>query len=561
MNVIFYPNFTKKVNSTYRPAPNYQGSITLDCKLLDNVSIVSPVLLLEQPSNVDITMYNYCYIDAFGRYYFINNIVHTGSLYKIYLAGDVLASFRTPILNSTQYVIRSSSTSDENIVDTMYLTKPFSSLTTRTAVSSYNTGYVYRTYKSGGEEIREQVFYFNYGNRVGDAAVCFGLIGANGVGANYYVCTESEFIDFMGRVVAYIPSDMGSLADGVKKSLLGLSDYIVSVVRLPVMPNTNNLATHKTSVKLGSYSINCDCYTFIPGADYEEYELVNSISLPQHPNANVHSYYKMSPYTSYVLDFLPLGSIPLDATKIYGATSIGIKWRIDYITGQAWFIVGAKVSTNTYLTLFTDIAQVGIPIPLSQLKVDSQTGIGLSLANAVNNYLKKSDTYIPKTNGSGETYTGTNSRNFFVQFGSNLWQGTKDLLRPVGKAIGDMLGSSDTIIGNFLDKNTNVFDQVIDYAGNILGDMVTKGSTGSYLTLVAGVPSVRAFFVDQTENDNARFGSPLYKKVQLSTLSGFCVCKNATINISNTNVNQHPPVLSETQAIVSLLNSGVYLEV
>lgn len=560
MNVRFFPKYVKKTNSTMRPISSYQGALVLDCKLLDNVSVVSPILLVEQPANVNMLIYNYCYIEDFGRYYFVSNMVHTGSLYTIYLAGDVLASFRTSILGSTQYVVRSSILSDENIVDTMYVTKPFSTLTTRTAVSTYSNATVTRSIVSGGEPATGSVVYFAKGNIYPTAAVCFGVIGAGGVGANYYVCTESNFITFMQNVCTFIPSDMGSLADGVKKSLLGLADYIVSVVRLPVMPHSSNLGAQQTSVQLGSYSISCDCYSFDAGIHYEEYELGNEITLPVHPNASTHSYYKMPPYTSYVLDFLPLGSVPLDASKLYGSNWITIKWSIDYISGLAWFKVGYYASANNFVTLFTDIAQVGIPIPLSQLKVDNQTGIGLSIASAVNTALKNKSGYTPKISGDGQTYTGTQSKNPFIQVGSKWLQSAKDLIGGVANAIQGNTGINNIIeVGNFIDTNTDILDQIIDYAGNILGDMTTKGSTGSYLNLIAGPPSVRAFFIDQAENDNARFGSPLYqKKVLRDLVGGFCVCKNAMV--PSFAIETCPPVLSEVQAIISLLNSGVYLE-
>ena len=111
-------------------------------------------------------------------------------------------------------------------------------------------------------------------------------------------------------------------------------------------------------------------------------------------------------------------------------------------------------------------------------------------------------------------------------------------------------------VGNVFNSNTNVLDQIVDYAGNLLGDVVTKGSTGTYLNIVAGRPQVRAFFIGQAENDNDRFGSPLYQIKQLSTLTGFCVCKNATMTFVSTDF----PLSEEVEGIISMLNSGVYLE-
>lgn len=550
LSVTLY-KFNKRANST--KTPGLAPSKMLNCILLDNTSVINPVLVIEQDDTFNAREYNYAHIQQLGsRFYFINDIQTDQNLWYLYLSVDVLASYRASIRNSSQYVIRSSSEKDDNILDTMYITKPMD-LQTRNAVVEYATGNVLRTLHMHDESPSVgQVFYFNYDNRVPINGVCFGIIGSNGVGANYYVCTEDNFIDFITRVFALVPSDMGSLADGLKKTLLDLEQYIVSVVRLPVMPDSSNLGIAKTSVKLGSHDVPCTCYAIDPGYHYEEYSLVNELELPQHPNISTHAYYALPPFTKYTLDFLPLGSIPLDTAKMYGYNKLQIKWRVDFISGLAWFQVGYEPYLGRFITLFTDVAQVGIPIPLSQLKVDNKTGFGLALANWAND--------VAKNLGVGnKTIQGVG------QVARSAGQSIKDAKNAISRVLnGDTrnrvaaseAGTKSGNIGNFLNLNTNVIDQIIDYAGELFGDVVTKGSTGTYLNIVAGRPTVRAFFIDQAENDNARFGSPLYQIKQLSDLSGFCVCKNATMTFLTTDY----PLPIEVDGIISLLNAGIYLE-
>lgn len=560
MNIKFYSYFYKKSNSTLLPDNNII-SFTFDCKLLEGTSIINPVVVLESTSAIrpDIYTFTYAYIEQFNRYYFVNNIISNNNLWTITMSVDVLATYRADIRGSRQYVLRSASTSDDDIVDKFYITKPYTT-SSRTAISTYSYGNVSRYVGTYSEQVEGQVFYFNYDGRVASYAVCFGVIGSNGVGANYYVATEDNFIAFMTNVFALVPSDMGNLADGLKKTLLDLNQYIISVVRIPVMPHTNNLGVHKTSIKLGSYSVACDCYSIIPGLHYEEYWLLNDLPLPQHPKISTHAYYGMPPFTTYVLDFLPVGSIPLDAAKLYGKTSINVKWRIDYISGLAWFKVGYFEGIN-FITLTTDIAQVGIPIPLSQLKVDTATGIGLSIANVL------SDAF--KSFGSNNSSSGT-LNNIASNIGRNVGQSARDLISGIGRILkGDtrkmipasesgtgLIGQGDSIIGNFVDMNSNVLDQIIDYAGSILGDVYTKGSTGSYLNIIAGVPQVRAFFIDQAEEDNTRNGRPLHQIKLLSTLSGFCICQNASLDFTHSIA----PLPVESSGVISLLNRGIYLE-
>lgn len=546
LDVTLY-KFNKRANSTKKPI--LEPSKMLNCLLLDNTSVINPVIVIEQDSTFNARDYNYAHIQQLGsRYYFINDIQTDQNLWYLYLSVDVLATYRASIRNSSQYVIRSSSEKDDDIVDTLYVTKP-KELSTRIAVSEYATGNVSRTLGiHSAEPSSGQAFYFNYDNRVPINGVCFGIVGGTGVGANYYVCTEDNFISFMTNVFNLVPSDMGNLADGLKKTLLDLQQYIVSVVRLPVMPDSSNLGGARTSVKLGSHDVPCTCYTIDPGYHYEEYSLVNELTVPQHPDIASHAYFALPPFSKYYLDFLPIGYIPIDAAKMYGYDKIQIKWRIDFVSGLAYFKVGIEPYYNHFITLFTDIAQVGIPIPLSQLKVDNQTGIGLAVGNVISDAVKN--------------FSSTKAGSAVANSASNFAQSGKDLLGAIGRLIkGDkrkMVPASEAggSIGNFINLNTNLIDQVIDYAGELFGDVVTRGSTGTYLNIVAGRPSIHAFFVGQAENDNARFGSPLYKIKQLSTLSGFCLCKNATMTFLSTDY----PLPTEVEGIISLLNTGIYLE-
>lgn len=543
INITLY-KFNKKLNSTSRPTT--ATSKGLQCTLLDNTSVINPIITIEQDSTFNAREFNYAHIQTLGsRYYFITDVQTEKNLWVLYLAVDVLASYRASIFNTTQYVMRSSSLSDDNILDTMYITKPLS-LNQRGAVSEYDTGNVARWVGMHTTEPSQgQVFYFNYENRLPINGVCFGIVGGSGVGANYYVATEDNFIDFMTNVFTLVPSDMGSLADGIKKTLLDLQQYIISVVRLPVMPDSSNLGGRRTQIKLGSHDVPCVCYEIIPGYHYEEYWLVNELPIPQHPNLSTHAYYALPPFTSYYLDFLPIGSIPLDAAKLYGYDKIQIKWRIDFISGLAYFKVGLEPYYNNFITLFTDVAQVGIPIPLSQLKVDNQTGIGLSIANVLSDAFKNFS-----KNSSVINSADTNAKvNRTTTGGVKVWKAEQRKTVPSETPL-------NNTIGNIFNANSNVFDQIIDYAGELFGDVVTKGSTGSYLNIVGGRPAVRAFFIGQADNDNTRFGSPLYQLRQLSTLSGFCVCKNATMTFLSTD----HPLSTEIDGIISLLNNGVYLE-
>lgn len=93
MQIILY------VNHSERNAINkvIDSDNTLTGSLRSESSVITPsfVVEIENPSN-----YNYCYIEAFHRYYFISDItsIRTG-IWKIDCTVDVLMSFKTDILN------------------------------------------------------------------------------------------------------------------------------------------------------------------------------------------------------------------------------------------------------------------------------------------------------------------------------------------------------------------------------------------------------------------------------------------------------------------------------
>lgn len=81
----------------------------------DEVDLLNPIFTIE--SNV-VPQCNYCYIEDFNRYYYINSIkVIRNNLYSISCSVDVLMSYKVFITNSTQYVSRQENTYNELLVD------------------------------------------------------------------------------------------------------------------------------------------------------------------------------------------------------------------------------------------------------------------------------------------------------------------------------------------------------------------------------------------------------------------------------------------------------------
>lgn len=86
----------------------------------NSLSVSQPTLLLNLWHDVDQSDgYNYVYIPKFNSYYYITSMSWQGSLCEMQCKRDVLMSFRTDILNSTQYVSRQEIKKNRYLVDNM----------------------------------------------------------------------------------------------------------------------------------------------------------------------------------------------------------------------------------------------------------------------------------------------------------------------------------------------------------------------------------------------------------------------------------------------------------
>ena len=92
-----------------------------ECNFKNGCSMLNPTLLLEISSN---TFPDYTEFKIDDRYYKVTDIRSVrNNLFEIDGKVDVLASFKTQIGASTEYVTRSASASDPLVIDKLYPTK------------------------------------------------------------------------------------------------------------------------------------------------------------------------------------------------------------------------------------------------------------------------------------------------------------------------------------------------------------------------------------------------------------------------------------------------------
>ena len=97
-------------------------------------SIKNPTILIEYG---DPTAFNYCHIDEFNRYYFVNDvIVERNNLLRISLTVDPLESFKTQILTQQVIIDKNTTNFDLYLPDENLLTL----VKTKTDILNFSNG-------------------------------------------------------------------------------------------------------------------------------------------------------------------------------------------------------------------------------------------------------------------------------------------------------------------------------------------------------------------------------------------------------------------------------------
>jgi hypothetical protein len=111
MEITLYTNESEK-NKLEKTITN---SILLEGNLRDESSIINPIILISSNKEDIPYMYNYAYIPAFGRYYFITDIesVRTG-IWRVSMHVDVLMSYKEQIKNLNVIINNSEQTGANN---------------------------------------------------------------------------------------------------------------------------------------------------------------------------------------------------------------------------------------------------------------------------------------------------------------------------------------------------------------------------------------------------------------------------------------------------------------
>ena len=443
MKVTFYV-FAKRSNSTKRPS----GGTDYNIEVKAPCNIINPEIKIA--SNANPTGYNYCYIPTWGRYYWVKNWTYYNSLWTASLVVDALASYRDQIGSSTEYVVRSSAQYDGTISDSLYPAKA----TVQSVTNAFQGGFA--------ETIREGFFVIGFIAKV-----------ANSIGAvTYVVMAPGNAKKLSAKLltdVSYLSIDNAEISDSLTKILFNPYQYIVSCNYFPF--SIAEITAHLplvSSVDVGWWSVDIPCW--ILGEDNNNLTKSVSVGIPKHPQAASRGgYCNASPYTDYTIFLQPFGVIPLDASKLWGATTLSIQYTVDFFTGDSIL----RMFTDTNQLVHETTAKLGVPIQLSNITFDVPSGGGL------------------------------------LQTG---------IAAAFGGLQAALTGGSFSDVGN----------GILNAAQATNADVASKGATGSTIAFDS-VPYIVARFKILVDDNNEDHGRPLCKRVQLSTIPGFIMVDDPDI--------------------------------
>ena len=326
--------FDKRTDSTAVPSdPATKVTIVLK----EGSDLDYPVFKI---SNKNILKANYMQWE--GNYYFITGRRFINNEYfEISCEIDVLGTYRTEIMSSTQYVLRSTVSPDYNLIDTSYPTK--ATPTIHAALYDFSTN--------------------DSGHYV--------LMTVSASGIKYYAMLPSEFKTFLSSIYGEMQDDLWQSIEAAQSSMvrtfLNVDQYIIGCRWVPFSKVVTGVSEE---LKLGYWGT---------GVNYTVYEsttpLVNSSkAITLYPTATASkAFMNCSAYHSLQIYIPGCGTYPVDYAKLKGASSLNVVYKIDCLGNITGCIAN---NDNEVLTAIS--GSLGQDVPVSSRSMSIAGGMAIA---------------------------------------------------------------------------------------------------------------------------------------------------------------------------------------
>lgn len=529
MATAYFYTIAKRKNSTLQPT----GGTSIDVNLKSGTSLVSPTFLLNHSGRP-----GYNYVSYEGRYYFVKDTISVrNDLWEIVCEVDPLATYKTDILASTQFVSYSSTSGDTWLVDTripVLKSTSVSSNSSLTGILSTIGCYILSvvginscvTYMIPSEAILKSILDEIQNWENDGIATALGEIytpTASYTRAPYHTpasnnlsdCFESlchtltetfesignGFVDIQSSLSAALASVGHSAIDTgfIGNAYLNAPSCIRSCIWVPfdqaLAPSTGTYG----NIFLGTYD------TQVQGTEIKSTPVTgsNTVNIPWH-----FSDWRRSICEDVYL-YLPLvGMVQLSGDSLTHATSITINWSATYTDGTIAYKIEAG---GEVIGAFGGQCSSNYPIGLAQQASAGEiaqsviSGAEKVISGAINSSLSPASAVGAVVNA---TMTGATTGYDVL----NL-QNTTHI-----SSVGGIGGGAGIGLGRDCICYTVAHDTIIPPA-----------------------------------NMRDTMGLPTMKPMALSTLTGYCQCANAHVGPSGATE-------TEINMLDTYLNSGFYIE-
>ena len=500
MEIQFF-TFSKRPNSTKTPAGS-SAVFSASWVARGAVDILNPVISLAA-AQPPIT-YNYAYIPDFGRYYFVKSWELVNDLWYVYMTCDVLASWKTPIGNSTLYITRAA---DKGITNG------------RISDAAYPTEATPQVLHTDVTEPWENAGSYVIGVSCSPPmGVDFGLqVG----GTSYFVATPAAMTELAKTLLSDSwtrEAISGNIDLSTFKAIYNPLQYIQSIMYYPYTV-TNN--TFGGAFYCGWYKIMDDAENRFMGVASKFRTLTQTVTLPKHPQAASRgAYLNATPYTEYTLYIPPFGTVTLDATRCAGSASVYMVMTVDQITGIAEMCIYTDSSKTSLLSCVH--GQVGIPVQLNQISLDHA-------AEALNNRMM----FYNLAGG-------------LVSIAGGFFAADQDRLGG-GSGFGGIAGAGGAAISAQKSLDQGIYNGLKLSAAK----QDSAGSTGSFLYLARSWRLDCAYQILVPE-DIEHHGRPVYALHKISDVGGYLEVQDGDIECAAMD--------AEREYIKAALETGIYYE-
>ena len=359
---LYLYKFAKKENSTATPTGQPYG---VNALLKEDTDILHPVFeLTDYNFSAD---YNYikCSIYGADRYYFVRKIVYeTQKLIYMYCDIDVLATWKTDIVATTQFLTRCSDATKYVNTLSEFLNDSANPATVRSITSRIDRWDLFK--KSTG----------------------YYIVGFNAKGISHPLATRGSV-----TYVVMDRTDLGVMINDLFTLTGTLGDlapiqYIVSCVYIPFDYSASDF-DHITTEQIdlgGNYSIGIMYEDFKSPKPNGMIDIEHDLSIGDHPDAASHGkYLNYPPYRKIHVLAGPFGDfdIPIEITP----QSLRYQIHVDLTDGSATLeICNQYVLTTGKISYMRLVGQVGTTISLAQVVTNTTLDaykVGTHLASSL----------------------------------------------------------------------------------------------------------------------------------------------------------------------------------